>query len=93
MEVKSEYFRCISNFIYSYENICDLEQVPVMKGEEGCRGSGRSGVWKERVSRRKVFDRWFSLNEKEKERLIRQLKESQDGAEADVFKGAFLGRG
>ena len=31
MEVKSEYFRCISNFIYSYENICDLEQVPVRK--------------------------------------------------------------
>ena len=66
MEVKSEYFRCISNFIYSYENICDLEQVPIMKGEEGCRGSGRSGVWKERGPRGKVSGRWFSLDVKGK---------------------------
>ena len=64
-----------------------------MRGEEGCRGSGRSGVWKEQGSRRKVFGRWFSLHEKENERLIWRLKESQDGAEADVFKGAFLGGG
>ena len=66
MEVKSEYFRCISNFIYSYENICDLEQVPVMKGEEGCRGSGRSGVWKERGPGGKVSGGWFSLDVKGK---------------------------
>ena len=63
MEVKSEYFRCISNFIYSYENICDLEQVPVIKGEEGCRGSG---VWKERGPGGMVSGRWFSLDGKEK---------------------------
>ena len=64
-----------------------------MRGEESGRGSGRSGVWKERGPRRKGSGRWFSLNGKEKEKLIRQLEESQDGAEADVFKGAFLGGG
>ena len=31
MEVKSGHFRCISNFIYSYDNICDLEQVLLWK--------------------------------------------------------------
>ena len=64
LEVKSEYFRGISNSFYSYDNVCVLEQVPVMKGEEGCQGSGRSGVWKERGARGKVSGRWFSLDVK-----------------------------
>ena len=33
--------------------------------------------------------RWFSLNGKEKEKLIRQLEESQDGAEVHVLERFF----
>ena len=67
MEVKSGHFRCVSNFIYSYENICDLERVPVMEGEEGCRDSGvcstlQEGVCEDWVSLEEVcaggFERW-----------------------------------
>ena len=48
-----------------------------MRGEESGRGSGRSGVWKERGPRRKGSGRWFSLNGKEKEKLIRQLERAR----------------
>ena len=44
MEVWSEYFRCVSNPIYSYVNIHGLVQVPVLEGEEDFQGSRSRGL-------------------------------------------------
>ena len=49
MKVKSEYFRCMSNFIYSYENLrsgtssCMKEKRAAEVLEAGTKGRG---VWK-----------------------------------------------
>ena len=47
MEVKSKFFRCFSNPIYSYVNVCDLAQVPMEPWNDG----GSIMEWRRRLPR------------------------------------------